>query len=72
MPGMGSAPGTWKERARRAEAEAEAARAQGHKFGMEVHARISDLERALEETHSSISWRLGAPLRLLERRRAAR
>ncbi len=72
MPGMGSAPGTWKERARRAEAEAEAARAQGHKHRLEVHARVDDLERALDVMHQSLSWRLGAPLRLLERRRTER
>lgn len=69
MPGMAQAPGTWKDRALRAEAEAEAARAQGHKFSLEVDARISDLERALDVTRNSISWKLTGPLRLLERLR---
>jgi hypothetical protein len=72
MPGIGTGAGDWKRRARRAEAEAEAARAEGHKFTLELQARLGEVERALEETRTSISWRLTAPLRLVRRLRAAR
>jgi hypothetical protein len=35
--------------------------------GIESVARVRELERALDVTTSSISWRLTAPLRLLRR-----
>jgi hypothetical protein len=67
MPGVGSAPGTWEERARRAEAERDAARAIAHTKKLELQARRLQLERALSEARGSISWRLTAPLRRLGR-----
>lgn len=72
MPGIGTAAGDWKWRTRRAEAETDAARAEGHKHVLEVEARTEDLERALAETRGSFSWRITAPLRLLSRLRATR
>jgi hypothetical protein len=70
MPTVGRAPGTWRERALRAEAERDAARAVTHSRRLEEQARTAQLERALAEARGSISWRITAPLRLLSRRRA--
>jgi Glycosyltransferase like family len=67
MPGIGTAPGTWRERALRAEAERDLARAIAHSKALELDARVRELERALAETTSSVSWRLTAPLRRLAR-----
>ncbi len=69
MPGVGWAPGTWKERARRAEAEREAALVKAYSNRLEADARVIELERALAETTESISWRITAPLRGLSRLR---
>ena len=68
MPGIGTAPGSWGERARRAEAERDAARTLAHTKKLELQARRLQVERALEEARGSISWRVTAPLRLLARR----
>ena len=67
--GIGAGVGSWKERALRAEAEADAARVQEYTFGLELHAHVRDLERILAETTGSISWRITAPLRWLRRPR---
>ena len=53
----------WKARARRAEAEREAARAIAHGRGLAADARLLELERRLEEATSTLSWRLTTPLR---------
>ena len=71
VEGFGTAPGTWKERALRAEAQREAARLLGHMNMLEMDAQVRELERALAETTSSISWRITAPLRLFGRSRVA-
>ena len=39
---------------------------------LESDARVTELERALQETSTSASWRLTAPLRRLRRRRSGR
>ena len=70
MPGVGTGAGTWEERARRAEAERDAARADAYTKRLECDARIGELERARAEAVSSISWRITAPLRLISRARA--
>jgi hypothetical protein len=67
MPGVGQAPGSWEERARRAEAERDAARTIAHTKRLERQARLRQVERALAEARGSISWRLTAPLRRLRR-----
>ena len=67
MPQVGWHAGTWKERARRAEAERDANRAKGYTNALELAARVHDAERELAEMTGSVSWRLTAPLRLLAR-----
>jgi hypothetical protein len=69
IAGVGTAPGDWKERARRAEAERDAVRLRDHSNGLEAAARMQELDRILAEARGSISWRLTAPLRLLARAR---
>jgi glycosyl transferase family 2 len=69
MPPIGWAPGTWRDRALRAEAERDAARAIARSRALELQARTAQLERALAETRESISWRITAPLRLASRAR---
>jgi hypothetical protein len=67
MPGVASAPGDWRERARRAEAEAGAAHMLAQQHEIIGHARSRHMERELEEMKSSTSWRLTEPFRRLGR-----
>jgi hypothetical protein len=67
MPGVGSAGGSWKHRARRAEAEAAVTRAVAHSTQMKIAARAAEHRRELEVMTTSIGWRLTAPLRLASR-----
>jgi hypothetical protein len=57
----------WKRRARRAEARREAARAIAMSESLKLDARVLELERELEQNTSTVSWRLTAPLRALNR-----
>ena len=57
----------WKRRARRAEADREAARAMAFSKSLKRDARVLELERSLAEKTSSLSWRVTAPLRALNR-----
>jgi len=59
----------WKARARRAEAEREAARAIAHGRRLALDARIDALERRLRETTGTTSWRITEPLRRANARR---
>jgi hypothetical protein len=52
------------QRALRAEAEAAAARVRAAAHQLELEARVRELQRALDETTESISWRITAPFRL--------
>jgi hypothetical protein len=63
--GIGTGHGSWRERALRAEADADAALVLGYMNRLETDARVRELQAALDETTSSISWRLTAPLRRL-------
>ena len=63
IAGIGREPGDWRERALRAEAERDLARAIAHSKALELEARVDGLERALAETLGSLSWRITAPLR---------
>jgi hypothetical protein len=74
MPHVGAAGGGWKERARRAEAEAAATRALVVTAHMQSDAKVARLERELEEVRGSTSWRVTKPLRELNllRRRGRR
>jgi hypothetical protein len=67
--GIGGGVGSWKDRARRAEADAAAARLLGHQTRMAREAQLREVERALEEATTSISWRITMPLRLFARPR---
>jgi Glycosyltransferase like family len=67
MPGVGSAGGSWKHRARRAEAEAAVTRAVAHSTQMKIAVRAAEHRRELEVMTTSIGWRLTAPLRLAGR-----
>jgi Glycosyltransferase like family len=57
----------WKRRARRAEVDCEAPRAVAFSTSLKLDARVLELERDLEEKTSSLSWRLTAPLRAVNR-----
>lgn len=57
----------WKERAWFAEARREAARARAFSENLRLDARVLELERALEQKTESLSWRMTAPLRALNR-----
>ena len=72
MPGVGDGGTDWKLRARRAEAESEAGRAAAVSKQLQLDARELELQRALDETTESISWRLTAPLRRLNALRRTR
>jgi hypothetical protein len=62
----------WRERARRAEAEREAARAMTHAHTLASDARILALERELAGVTGTPWWRITAPLRRLNALRAQR
>jgi hypothetical protein len=72
IEGIGSGAGTWKQRAQRAEAEAEAAWVTYYRTLLQSEAQVEHLRRALDSATDSISWRITAPLRRLNgvRRRA--
>jgi glycosyl transferase family 2 len=61
----------WKPRARIAEARREAARAAAVSKALILDARVLELEQSLDEKLGSVSWRLTAPLRTLNRLRRA-
>jgi Glycosyltransferase like family len=63
MPGFGTVGGDWRERARRAEARAEASRAAAVSKQLQYDAREREYQRVLDEMTTSVGWRLTAPLR---------
>jgi hypothetical protein len=65
----GARPQDWERRARRAEAEHEAARAVSYSRLLQLDAREEKLERALAEATGTVGWRLTEPLRRLNRLR---
>lgn len=67
IPGL-ARPGDWKERARRAEAQADAAMMQANAAELSRDAALQGLERELEEMRQSTSWRMTSPLRWLGRK----
>jgi hypothetical protein len=67
MPSGPPPTADWKARARRAEAEREAARAIAYSRRLGLDARIEELERRLEEATETLSWRVTAPLRRANR-----
>jgi hypothetical protein len=72
IAGVDTDDASWKARARRAEAEREAARAFAFSSALKLDARVLELERAFEQATSTLSWRITAPLRRLNRLRSAR
>jgi hypothetical protein len=64
MPNVGAVAGDWKDRARRAEAEAAAARAEIVSAQLKADARV-------KEVTDSVSWRLTEPLRRINAIRRA-
>jgi Glycosyltransferase like family len=69
FPGGDVNGATWRERARRAEAEREAARAVAYGYALGTDARVLELERAMAQATESLSWRITAPLRRVNRLR---
>ncbi len=73
VPGVGGGEGSWRHRARRAEAEAAVTRAVAHSTQMKIDARAAGHRREMSIMTGSLGWRLTAPLRrasrYLERRR---
>jgi hypothetical protein len=71
-PGAEPEARDWKERARRAEAEREAARAMAMSRELAADARVVGLEQEMEDATSSLGWRLTEPLRQLNKWRGER
>jgi Glycosyltransferase like family len=67
VPQLPTLDGDWKARARRAEAEASAAKTLRISAQMQADARQEELQREIESMRDSASWRLTAPLRWLSR-----
>ena len=65
MPAGPGPTADWKTRARRAEAEREAARAIAYSRKLGLDARIEELEARLDQATGTLSWRATAPLRRL-------
>ena len=72
LPEIGVNPGSWEDRALRAEAERDAALLVDHANLLRVQAQLGQLEAILHETTHSISWRITAPLRWLSAAGGAR
>ena len=75
MPRVGEAGGTWKQRARRAEAEAAITRGTAISTQLKIDAGATRWEQELSVITESLSWRITAPLRrfaAFQRGRAAR
>jgi hypothetical protein len=65
LPGAPARPADWKERARLAEAERDAARARLYSNYSRLEAQLLPLERDLKAMTDTIGWRLTTPLRRL-------
>jgi hypothetical protein len=63
LPGVGTAGGDWRSRARRAEAAGEASRAQAVSKQLQYEAREREYRRIMDEMEQSIGWRVTEPLR---------
>ena len=69
LPGAPPRPADWKERARLAEAERDAARARAYSNYSRREAQLLPLQRELEAMTGTLGWRLTEPLRRLNARR---
>jgi hypothetical protein len=72
MPGVGTGGGSWKQRARRGEAEAAVTRAVAYSTQMKIDARAAEHRRELTVMTGSLAWRLSSPLRRLAAYRRGR
>ena len=72
LPGATPRPADWKQRARLAEAERDAARTQVFSNHSRLEAQLLPLDRELTRMTSSLGWRLTAPLRQLNALRRRR
>jgi hypothetical protein len=75
IPDVGSGGGTWRQRARRGEAEAAVTRAVAFSTQMKIDAAATYHRRELAVMTGSLGWKLTAPFRLVSRyltRRRAR
>lgn len=74
IPNVGWAGGDWKQRARRAEAEAAVNQALAVSNKLKGDAMVRQLQRDMEEMRGSLGWRLTEPLRRINywRRRLSR
>lgn len=74
IPNVGWAGGDWKQRARRAEAEAAVNQALAVSNKLKGDAMVRQLQRGMEEMRGSLGWRLTEPLRRINywRRRLSR
>jgi Glycosyltransferase like family len=72
IPGAEAEDANWKQRARRAEAEREAARAIAHTNSLSHDARVDELEHAWEELSGTLSWRITESLRRVNQWRTER
>jgi len=68
MPDVGYAGGSWRQRARRAEAEASAARMGAAAGDIIYHARLNLLAEELRRTKESKSWKVTRPRRAISKR----
>ena len=69
MPNIGEGPSDWKERARRAEAEAAAARTQAYAATLQYQALVSEYNLMKDSRSWKLTSALRAPGNLLKRRR---
>ena len=67
LPHVGEGGGDWQHRARRAEAEASAARMEASAAKVLTHAKLWAVGEELRMTKESLSWRLTKPLRWFSR-----
>jgi hypothetical protein len=72
MPGLETSTIDWRQRARRAEAEREAARALAYSKRLAADARLQELERSLQQATETMSWRITTPLRTINKWRRTR
>jgi GT2 family glycosyltransferase len=72
MPGVGVAPGDWRQRTRQAEAKASVIRARAMAMQLKIEARAALYHEQLSTITGSLGWKLTRPLRRVQAIRHAR
>jgi len=72
IPGVGWAPGDWRQRARRAEAQAAATRARAVALGLRSQVQSAVYRQEVSVMTASLGWRLTAPWRRMATRKRQR